>query len=338
MHQLAYKIISLLKPELPRIASYEDVMLALPSGKDVRAESKFSSDRYKGVSERVQEIQKMFEETTTELAIVNKDIVLKSEHYDPEWLATPDSLQNLNNWIANKEVSKNVQDKLDELYPDSRMAGRNDIDRRNELHKDFAKLLSKHVENVYPYLFVASEGSLIAFENMDISQFGSRDDGKQQICTFTGGVDYTTILIRDPEGKMTYDGFRGTCQICKKHPESVVIDMNFRSAKHLQVFFGLKWQQIPKWFRLYRYHGFEPYHGNSILDNVDPLAMVKDNVTKRYANGFSVSIHMCGWCKRRLIKEHQKIEGSALIHVDYNTMKVTSIEKYEGGGYFNTQI
>lgn len=90
----------------------------------------------------------------------------------------------------------------------------------------------------------------------------------------------------------------------------------------------MEWKDIPDWFKLYRYHGFNPYHGNSILNNVDPLAMIKDPITDRYSNGFSVSFQTCGWCKRKLEKEHGKYQDPVIV-ADYETMEVTSIIERE---------
>ena len=326
MHQLAAKIIGTLQTkELKRIASYEDVMLALPSGEDVRGKSEFSSDGYEGVNERVAELRKFVEEisTSTELAIIDKNLVIQSEHYDPEWLATPESLQNMNNWIANQKVAEDVKEKLRKIY--DKDLGWSDTKER--YFRPFAEVLTKYLENIFPYVFCGgNNGSLISFENQNVAQFGS---GGNYLVTFTGGKDiFVPINIRDPHGEWTPDGYRGTCKMCGKHKESKVITVSFYSAKHLQKMFKMKWEEIPDWFKLYRYHGFDPYHGNSILDNVDPLAMIKDEITRRYSNGFSLSFQTCGWCKKRLEKEHGKFKDPIIV-TDYQTMEVTSIIERE---------
>lgn len=323
MHQLCANVIGTLQTkEMQQIASYEDVMLALPSGEDVRAESKFSSDRYKGVNERVEEIKRFIYDTSepgTELAVIDKSLVLTSEHYDPEWLATPESLQNMNNWIANKKIADDVKKKFNEIFN-----GLTWSDQTEKYFEPFAKVLQKYLHNIFPYAFCGKETSLINFKNKNISQFG-----QSGLVTFNAGREiYVPITIRDPEGEWTRDGYRGTCQICGNHKESKVTTVSFYSAKHLQKWFKMKWEEIPEWFRLYRYHGFDPYHGNSILDNVDPLAMVKDPITSRYSNGFSVSFHTCGWCKRKLEKEHEKYNQPVLV-TDFETMEIESIIERE---------
>ena len=122
-------------------------------------------------------------------------------------------------------------------------------------------------------------------------------------------------------------GWNGDCMYCGgKHKESKYVVFNVYSAKNLQKLMKMKWEEIPDWFKLYKYHGFIPYHGNSILDNVDPLAMINDNLSHMKANGFSLSICMCGYCYRRFKKQYKKYE-KALITIDYDTMEICSISE-----------
>jgi hypothetical protein len=338
MHQLAAHLVgSLEHAKLKQIASYEDVMLALPSGVDVRNDQGFSSDRFKGVDERAKEIQDLFSETSTELAVINKDLVTTSKHYDPEWLATPESLQNLNNWIANDKLKVEYEEKLEKLYPSSNawsIGSNRGIDIRDNLHKEFGRAIKNKVDNVFQYAFVADE--VYVKLCTDISQFGSRGEEKGSIVWFNHQVGYySAITVRDETGKWTSNGFKGECSICNNHKESKHIDLTFHSAKELQTFFGLN--HIPDWFKLYRYHGLTPYHGNSILDNVDPLAMIEDNVSERYKNGFTVTIQMCGWCYNKLVKQHRKWE-KALILYDVPTNKIISINEYDGKNMIYSSI
>lgn len=330
MHQLAGNLIENLQgQDYPSIASYEDVMLSLPAHEDIRSESKFESDDYEGVNDRVKEIQNMFKEEeskTTSLAIINKDIVLKSEHYDPEWLATPESLQNLNNWIANKEIAKKIQDKLEDLYPaerewmDPRPSPR---DRIEQLHKEFGDILQKHVNNILPYVLIADE-IFIEYVNNDIAQFGSK--WNRFLTTRTGGY-YSIALGGSDAIYDRYYGMKGTCIHCQKHQESKRIEFCLYSARELQVLFGLKWEEIPDWFKLYRSSGLIPYHGNSILRNVDPLAMVEDNVSKRFPNGFPIVIKACGWCHKKFVKEYKKWQRG-LIRYDMAENKIIEVIEY----------
>jgi hypothetical protein len=317
MNQLAAHVVNTLNNEnIQKIASYEDVVLSLPSGEDIRKENNFSNNRFDGVEERINEIESFLNENSKELAIINKDVVLKSEHYDPEWLATPESLQNLNNWIANDKIRNEYEEKLDKLYSQ-------DYKQKDKLHNDFSNILSPYINNIFQYAFIANEVVIIIHDN--ISKFGS-DNNTKTIRIFRNDehFKYSTLSIRDYDIK--YPIRKGNCKICNNHTESKNIILSFDSAKQVQLMFGMKWEEIPDWFKLYKSSVLIPYHGNSILDNVNPLAMMQDNVSLSYQNGFKIGIHMCGYCFNRLVKQYKKYD-KANINYDAVNNKIISIEE-----------
>lgn len=340
MHQLALYMINDLynNKSLEKISTYNEVVLSLPEGESVKDNQDFSSDDFSGVEQRVNEIKDIAFKYFKEIDVYDKRLVLNSEYYDPDWLATPESLQNLNNWIANNKLKNDIQKIIDDLYP-------SDFRESDKLHKQFANELIPYLDNIYKYIF-SSEDVSFRFINYNISQFTGYRDNKDHIdlniCHHNKNnnrLSYGDIIIRDTHiEKYLKEKFnnisnserlyRKRCLVCNEHSEkkSIIIDIKLR--EQLQELFGLNYKDIPEWLKLYKSHQFQPYHGNSILDNVDPLASVNDRLSEKRPNGLTIVIKMCGYCYRRLLKKY-KIADKSLITFDLKTNKIVSLEPNE---------
>jgi hypothetical protein len=115
--------------------------------------------------------------------------------------------------------------------------------------------------------------------------------------------------------------------VSEKHYEREVEACDFSVRKPIKTIDVRHWKQfqylvggdrdaIPPYFRCYVAHNFDPYVGNSILDNTHPLALLRDPCTREHPNGITINVFLCGVCANKLAKgkpEHLILDGDKLV-------------------------
>lgn len=188
-----------------------------------------------------------------------------------------------------------------------------DLERqRNKL----VSMVEHNLPNILPYLF-SGDDVYYTLDDAKYKSFGSSSGGKT-IYPTTG--DYWTYGMRTI-GK-------DLCPNCKNHSGNTKKGIRISVIHYRQLMWlcGLADRnQLPPYYRNYMRSDMLPYHGNTLLDNVNPTYTIKDPCSEKHSNGFGITIYLCGYCMNRLKKQYRKGERTYL-HFSLNEMKVTDIE------------
>ena len=188
-----------------------------------------------------------------------------------------------------------------------------DIEKqRNRL----CSMIENNLPNILPYLYYGDNVYYI-FDDPKYHSF-SNSIGGRTIYPFTG--NYWSYGMRRIGADL--------CPNCKSHTGNTKRTIGISVIHYRQ----LMWlcgttdrNKLPPYYRNFMRHDLIPYHGNTLLDNVNPIYTIKDPCSAKHSNGFGINVHLCGYCMNRLKKQHWKGE-TVYLHFSLNKTDITGYE------------
>lgn len=207
-------------------------------------------------------------------------------------------------WSVKEEERIQLQIGLDTLSED--------IEKQRD---KLITMIERNLPNIFPYLF-SGDNVYYTFNDPKYNSFGGSSGG-QTIYPFTG--NYWTY------GMKTIG--KDLCPNCMNHAGNAKKGIGLSVIHYRQ----LMWlcgttdrNKIPPYFRNYMRHDLIPYHGNTLLDNVNPTYTVRDPCSAKHSNGFGIHILLCGYCMNNLKKKYRKSE-TTYIRFSLNEATATDI-------------
>lgn len=264
---------------------------------------------------------------STDLVRVSHEVITSHELYDRNWLGTADQLENIARWTVLNTQAEDMQNKLDALAPERKPG----IDAINKLINAPGNL-----ERLLPYIFSGKDAVYYTIDNALVSE-DSKGHGFWQIngvrhckmkynnvSTLTDlrlGFDHVALnerLTRWHDNTQWFERrsdylWRPKCQCCNKYKVSTQFFLNVIHYEQLMFLCNVETQdELPIYFQTYRDRSLIPYHGNSILDNVHPYAMLKHPAWRHYESGLKIDVMMCGGCANKFSRKYAKGENSLI--------------------------
>ena len=220
-------------------------------------------------------------------------------------LCTPKQYQELVAWSAKEDERIQLQIELNTLSEDIEK-------QRNKL----SSMIESNLPNILPYLYYGDNVYYI-FDDHKYQSFGNSMRGRM-IYPFTG--NYWNYGIKSIG--------RDLCPNCMNHAGNTKKGIGISVIHYRQ----LMWlcgitdrDKLPPYFRNFMRHDLIPYHGNTLLDNVNPTYTLQDPCSKKHSNGFGINIYLCGYCMNKLKKQYRKGE-TVYLHFSLKDANVTDFE------------
>jgi len=273
----------------------------------------------------------------TDLIKVSAEVIRSNELYDPNWLGTPEQLDVVAKWSLLNAEAEATKKKLDEKFgawqsPENRIV-------RENAEAALNILLNKegNFERLIPILFSAKD--TVYYELKELRPV--YDNGKasykeklvkhkfkhihknQYFIQLRLGFDPFEFKKRcDKWNDFTYRQrvdnnhddflFRPKCQCCNKFKVSTQMYIEINHYDQLLFLCNTDKNELPEYLRSYKSTDCTVGYGNSILNNVHPLAMVQHPSTRDYKQGLAIEVMMCGVCARKLYNRHSVAENTIL--------------------------
>ena len=271
--------------------------------------------------------------TTKALVPMDYSVVVRSGSFDRNWLGPVDQLDALAHWIVVDERRSEIQRHFDSLEK-----------REKEDSAALQGALDERAESVLDLAFSARAVGWVATA---VDQFGGDGlkSGSRTIVRFVqpfekDGYDYgwsmSSLLTVGLDGRRSDlfsrdKGYRTKCRSCDFSVRRPAVTIHVRHWSQLQYLLGGGRDLVPPYFKCFVAHNFEPYTGNSILDNTHPLALINDPCTGKRPNGINVQVFTCGACANRRLKgKPDRLVVNDGVLVDPKTVGGLSKSKYYG--------
>lgn len=231
---------------------------------------------------------------STALAIKTYDIVPMTKEYDHNWLATPEALTSLSEWVVLESEKDKVRDKIRELKK-----------TQKESSDQLYEMLNKRTKWITDTIL--SHAQIMFFS----SAFGSwSSEEKDNEITNTGWGCRIKPKRSDQKGygigKQSWR--EELCPRCHDWTSKSYARIEVRHYKELMWYLGLKDRnQLPKYYRQYRAHDMIPYGGNHILNQTHPYLRAKDPCSQDNPNGIRLAVYICGHCAKKIKQSPQTI-------------------------------
>lgn len=220
-------------------------------------------------------------------------------------LCTAEQYHQLIAWSVKEDERIQLQAGLNSLSEDIEK-------QRNRL----CSMIESNLPNILPYLYYGDNVYYI-LDGHKYKNFGSNMGGKM-IYPVTGNYwNYGMKQI----GK-------DICPNCKSHPGNLkkVTGISVIHYRQLMWLCGTTDRdKLPPYYRNFMRHDLIPYHGNTLLNNVNPTYTLKDPCSDKHSNGFGINIHLCGYCMNRLMKQNRKGK-TVYLHFSLDDANVTCFE------------
>ena len=268
------------------------------------------------------------ENPSTELIKVGAEILTKNSLYDKDWLATSDQFGAIVKWAALSKKQHQIQRTL-EFTKDEKDTDFDKLDliiNKPENRERVLKYLYSAKKEVYYRLvdvWGKSKGSGFSNEKIEeeTTDFCSNENygngwsrrfrlGLPQQEAFKRQREWMEIKHNQRRGEriVGHDDYvynKPPCKSCNKVSARVTKHVRIRHFSQLMFLAGITDRmKLPRYFRNYRAHNYVPYHGNSIINNVHPLSMLKDSASEQYPNGMHLEVLICKNCEKRLVKDN----------------------------------
>ena len=264
----------------------------------------------------------------TALVKVSSELITAHESYDRNWLGTPAQLDNIIKWTVLDTSANKLQKQLDKLESKKDEG----FDKLNELLNapgNFERLIPMLFSARNHVYYMLGDGLEKEHEHGFYQVKSKRaycmkyPRGTRYFAKLRLGFDQHEFKTRcDTWSNSTYQWrrernhddylFRPKCQCCGKFKVTRQFFLDVDHYEQLVFLCGLKSSEdLPKYFRVYRSHQLVPYHGNSILDNVHPHALLK-HPSWEYTNGLCIEVYTCGNCARKLYNKHAIAEDTVV--------------------------
>ena len=280
------------------------------------------------VKEEIEELLETIEEVkpTTAIATLSKDIILKSDLYDKDWLTTPEHFDNLVKWYHFNEKRDDYKNKIKEIFTDT---------QRIEDTELLGELIKKNSERFLEIAFVADTVYNI---NENVSSFTSdktpitsvivRAYEPDHMYSFNASA-HLGMYIENPGTRN--EKYMCDCKRFKAHHIKRFTVFNYKELMALLQLTDRK--QLPKYYRQYRSHINSAYRGNSITSNVNPLTLLEDPCSRRYSNGFIIDVIMCKHCANKYSKKYKKFDIAQIIFDGNSNYSIKQYDKDQANIY-----
>lgn len=253
---------------------------------------------------------------------------LLEKYVEKNWLATADNFANLVEWSEKEDIRSQKQKILSDYYNSHDEHGKMIPVRDGEILKE---LLEKNITKLEEFLFSGDKVYVHINDEDTTHNFGilSKHTYIPQVVNHKPNSD-------ECRGWPMIALYNGTCNNsicyhCGEHRSSVFLHFAAHHFAELLLMTGIHdRRELPRLFWNYKTFQFIPYYGNSILDNVNPEFLVKDPLSERHPNQYTMSIHYDKLCHKKLLKKYHKYEetvyvisknGEVLDVCEYNTYK-----------------
>lgn len=257
-------------------------------------------------------------EKTTALVKKSYDIVYHTPMYSANWLASPEKLESLSEWLI-------LDDEANKLYPKvlEALAIKDHqysfYDTNSRTHKiSSRKLLIDHYNNYFEDILKRCvEYDEVYLEKASTRGFSSNGEVSQILFIHSPKVDEKKVSMKDKEGcGIGKNHFEvQNCRCCNNKASRPMISINVKYWKQFIWLLGRDdYEQARKedWLsgalQIYRSHIFTPYNGNSLLDQTHPYLRLLDLCQKPGSNGFDISLFVCKTCYNKAVKKYRKGE------------------------------
>lgn len=181
-----------------------------------------------------------------------------------------------------------------------------DIEKnRKEDERRMFEMLDRNFGNRVDYLFAARQMYVFIYEPDVV--YGDSEGS----FNWKRSVSILKLHARKEETfyRMDIPGVVGGCEEdlcdrCKKYP----LKKNHTSVLYVYHYAFLAWlagvnrEQLPSWFVNYTGFMYDGYFGNHLLDNINPMYMLKDELSRRCPNGLNFYIRVCQRCRTSMNK------------------------------------
>jgi hypothetical protein len=223
------------------------------------------------------------------------------------WITTPDKFQNLLVWSALEDQRKVVHDKMHERFGGYGWGGEYGGYKENkEDEKKLRDMLNKALTPILAKLSAYERLKWVKGPNLGFGSGGR--DGKP--------TKWDCLDIRNEKPGsywswgylhigVNYDRKKvdDYCNVCRTHRHSFRVRFTAHHYRHLMWLLDCGRFDLPQVYRNYNTHDI--YVGNSILNNVHPLALVEDPLSDReLPNGMRLDFYCCKTCWNKLRKEN----------------------------------
>lgn len=291
------------------------------------------------------EIVGTLDEEETGLIKVGSEMVLASDYYDKNWLATPEDLEKLSKWLALDTKKHDLQAKLNDKF--------GTIKVKDDAIEWIGRELNKegNFERLWPFIF---SGDDVHYEITDKFDREYDEDGNRLSNNHIGhdnAIEESKVvsLFNDKnhwytmanlgfdrfdglrersanwknKGNRSYDDYlwRDNCDCCGKVRNKVVKYFRILHWKQLCFLLDVKREELPAYLRVYKADQLIPYYGNEITSEVHPLSTVKHPSWKEFKSGITCTVHMCKKCANKLEKKY-KVAGESLIKTDGSVVEL----------------
>ena len=226
-------------------------------------------------------------------------IVKTMPEYSAEILSTVDVIDGMIPWFPAEKTYQEITKKI-QMKAGGGRRGR--YGHSNELQDMFVR---EH-ERVAKIVTIAKKGVYLSHEdlhNVSFSSLTSRDKKHSDSVTLI-----SRILPKELRKKNHFPGYNNHFNLGGKPKEdycdecydslakpAAIITINHWS--HMVFWLGIKNRmELPMYYRSYRIHNYVPYNGNSILDHVHPMSLIKDPLSQDIPNGIEIGFALCGNC------------------------------------------
>lgn len=226
------------------------------------------------------------------------------------WVTTPDKFQNLLVWSALEDERKVVEEKMYAHYGQFGWGGaEHAYHTYKEYQKNLRTMLNKALPGILAKLSAYDELKWVKGDELGFSTMGRRDgkphkwdclDIKNENPNQHKYWSYGYLHLGTNIHNKREDDY---CTICRAHRNSFRVRFTAHHYRHLMWLLGCGRFDLPPVYRNYNTHDI--YIGNTILDNVHPLARLEDPLSERgEPNGIRLDFHCCKTCWNKIRKEN----------------------------------
>ena len=237
-------------------------------------------------------------EKTTLPAPVIRDLSVIDE-YRADVLVMPEKARAYADYFVAKREADHIRKTLWDYY-----------DAHNaEERREMAEIVRAHLDSLLPYIFAGEEVYMVDMDIIynHVDPFTRAEEPRFIIDKFS--YLYHDSVAEHKENKWFHGDIVATkepkgykwesyCNGCDISTNKGAI-VSFVHWKEFVKFLSIDRTDIPQSIRNYTAHYYQPYPRNSILDNVNPLYLLRDPFSQRNANSFDVAIPFCGNCMRK---------------------------------------
>lgn len=177
-------------------------------------------------------------------------------------------------------------------------------ENKNEDTKRMAAMLEANLHNRLDMLFAAKDMMVFIYDPDAEYEDGSNKVWNKNL------IPYVTALFHSNQRRLCWIRDLGgdvgePCNHCKKHRlnKSHKTYLEIPHYSVLAWLAGVEREDLPYYFCNYQSHTFDTYSGNHLLQNINPLYLLKDEMSRSYPNGYEIGLNLCSRCRKALYKK-----------------------------------